>query len=386
MIGIHLIKKCVIDMVKDKVIVNLDYCGSCRGTCPTCVLTVEERLNNFPLMNKNTVIKGFEKVIDSIGNEYDNFIVGFGRGNHLVLDEYTVNEIVDICHYIEDVVFAREYLYEISTSLVGKIDKQIERAKLILDTAKQSGLKGDFRFVIVANVGVSSPNYWRNVQKFMDSMIEFRGGNIDGSGDIIQINLAIDSLPDLDWLGKYIFSYRNPINIAWVPYFDEHKSNPELMRNFENWMVEFVRTSHEKDLDTNIVNWGENSIQYLNQPIVDLEIQIETSSNSLLYISTDGEFHNGYPTIMADMDPVRFDPESSSLDNDRQSNLSNKGDFMRLMKFKSCRECKYFNACVHSGGYRIALINSRYNERKIDFCLNGLRKSFEYLENDTDVS
>ena len=366
----------------ESLIVNVDFCGTCRGTCPTCVLTKDERLTNAPLTTPDLVISALMDIKNKYGSQHESFIFGFGRGNHLVLPEYTVEQMMEIMDFIHENFDAHEYLIEVSTSLVGKIIPQIERAKLIIDKISDRYHKFDIRYVVVANVGVSSPKYWENVFLFLNELKQHRGGDYDGNGDIVQVNLSIDNLPDLDWFESYFKDFSSPLNIAWVPSFDSNTGNKKFMDDFENWMLRFYEISISNNLDTNIINWALRSIKFNNFSLNELIDNALHSSKSLLYIDPYGVYHNGYPTIMADMDPVRFDPFAATLNNsERKSTLHNNGkDILNLLRNKSCRQCKYISTCYHSGGYRISLISMRYNENNEPMCLNGLRKTFERIE------
>jgi ferredoxin len=367
---------------KDTLIINVDYCGSCRGTCPTCVLTKDERLTNEPLMNINDIKDALKRISVDIDNAPRRLVLGMGRANHLVLPEYTIHEIIEILQYAKECFKSEEYLVEISTSLVGKMDFQINRAKKILDKAKEKIPDFDVKYLVVANMGLSSPKYWDNVKKFLDSIEMYRGGKKEESGDIIQINLSLDSLPDINWMEEYLNDHMSPVNIAWVPGFDKDTSKQKYMEDFENWMVEFYNMSKRIKLDTNIINWGERSIGFNSDSLDELIDNAKESENRLIYISTNGSYHKGYPTIMADMDPIRFDPDMVELNpNETKSNLIKDGkEIYDLIKHKGCRSCKYISSCYHSGGYKIALISQRYKTENKNICLNGLRKTFERIE------
>lgn len=370
------------DIKLESLIVNVDYCGTCRGTCPTCVLTKDERLLNKPLTNSELVIKALRDISSKYGKVHDSFIFGFGRGNHLVLPDSTIPEMLEILGSIDELYEAEEFLIEISTSLVGKIDPQIDRAKTLIDTINKSFSNFDVRFVVVANVGVSSEKYWQNVFKFLSAIEEHRGGIDDGNGDIVQINVSLDSLPDLQWLEEFFKDFPSPLNIAWVPAFDVNSGKKEFMDRFEHWLGGFYEMTLRNDLDTNIRNWGHRSMRYNDSDLKELMDNAIHSSKSLLYVDPQGNYHNGYPTIMADMDPIRFDPHAAELHNgSRKSILNNDGkEILNLLKNKACRQCKYISACYHSGGYRLSLISMRYNKNNDSMCLNGLRQTFERME------
>lgn len=371
------------DIRKDTLIVNIDYCGSCRGTCPTCVLTKDERLTNNPLVEAEIVKNALQEISEKIEKEPRRLVLGLGRANHLVLPKYTVDEIVDILSFSEKCFDSDEYLVEISTSLVGKMDLQIERAINIIEKARSKNTGFDVKFLVVANMGLTSPKYWENVKYFLDSLTNYRGGRTNENGDILQINVSLDSLPNLEWMEDYLKEHMSPVNIAWVPGFDKDTGKFDYMRNFEDWMERFYLMSKRLGLDTNIVNWGENSINYMNDSINTLvDNAIESGSRSLVYVNTDGKYHKGYPTIMADMDPIRFDPDIATLKPaEVMSNLIKDGkEVYDLIKHKGCRNCKYLSSCFHSGGYKIAHISQRHRKENKDFCLNGLRRVFERVE------
>ena len=175
-------------------IVATDYATTCSGTCPTCVLTAMERRRSYPATTPEKIISGLEAAAIEYGR-VGTLALGIGRANVLDLPESSIDEIGRIVKGAAACFECDELVVEVTTSLVGNIDRQIARARAILEASAQWGC--DVRFVVVTNTALHSEKYWRNVDLFYRAMSDLRGGmHSEESGDIIQLALAADSLPD----------------------------------------------------------------------------------------------------------------------------------------------------------------------------------------------
>lgn len=359
----------------ETLIVNVDYCGTCAGTCPTCVLSKDERLSQVPLISTNLIDDALCAISNEIFKSPKQIALGLGRGNHLVMNENSISDITEVAISVLKHFHSAEYSFEISTSLVGKIDRQIDRAKLLINeiNSKTSG-KVDVRFVVVANATLSSPKYWDNVKKFLNDLSLYRKTlNLKETGDIVQINLSLSEMPDPHFIAEKMGNHGSPLNIAWVPAFDEYAKHNDYLAKIGTWLTEFYLISKEKKYDCNLITWGERALRAKDFTMEDLKEHSEFSSKSLIYISQDGQWHNGFPTILADFDPIRFDPESRNSSNNVIKDLS------KMMKNPFCRSCDYLQSCIYSGGHKISLVVQR-NKSLNNVCYNGLSDLFKEIE------
>lgn len=351
-------------------IVATDYATTCSGTCPTCVLTKLERLRGYPATSAETIVEGLAAAAMEYGR-VGTLALGIGRANVLDLPESSVEEIGRIVAGAAACFEHDELVIEVSTSLVGKIDRQIARAKVIMEAAE--GWRCDVRFVIIANTALHSEKYWRNVDTFYAAMADLRGGaGSEGSGDIIQLALALDSLPDPAELARRVAGYRSPVNLTWAPAFDRGIDGEESLDRLEAWIGEWYRLTSRGEIDSSLVNRIRQNLPMADSGMPDAVAHAAESSRAVVYVGTDGSWHNGLFTVLAEMDPVRFDP---SAEVSAVAGIS-ATDLRRFLTNPSCASCDFSNACIASGSHRIGMITLRQFPDGTEACPSGLRAAF----------
>lgn len=145
-------------------IINLDFCGSCNGSCVGCLLTEEERNTEEAFLDFKKSKESLNKLKDKYSDTFvDKLVIAFGRGNTITLNEKDWHEIKKITEFIHEVIKHKEAVIECSTGLVGKIEPQIEFAKKWIDFMQPFNL----RFVVVANASLFSNKYWDNLDLFL---------------------------------------------------------------------------------------------------------------------------------------------------------------------------------------------------------------------------
>lgn len=351
-------------------IVATDYATTCSGTCPTCVLTAMERKRSYPSTNAETIIGALKSAARSYG-KIGTLALGIGRANVLDLPETSIGEIGRIVAGAATCFDHDDMVVEISTSLVGKIDRQIARAKAIVEASSQWNC--DVRFVVVTNTALHSEKYWRNVDTFYEAMADMRGGSEkDDSGDIIQLALSVDSLPAPKDLAARVERYRSPVNLTWAPAFDRGLTAPDSLSRLEHWIGEWFRITDALDIDSSLVNRIRQNLPMADVGMPEAVAHATESSRAIVYVSPDGSWHNGLFTVLAEMDPIRFDPQAPA------AGMAGT-DPRALRKFltnPSCAACEFSNACIASGSHRIGMIALRQFPGGTDDCPSGLRTAF----------
>jgi len=351
-------------------IVATDYATTCSGTCPTCVLTAIERKRSYPATTPEMIISGLEAAALEYGR-VGTLALGIGRANVLDLPESSIDEIGRIVRGAAACFEYDELVVEVSTSLVGKIDRQIARAKAILEAASQWGC--DIRFVVVTNTALHSEKYWRNVDLFYRAISDLRGGmHSEESGDIIQLALAVDSLPDPGELAERVAGYRSPVNLTWAPAFDRGLASPGNLERLEGWIGEWYRITAGTDFDSSLVNRVRQNLPMADVGMPDAVAHAAESSRAIVYVSPDGSWHNGLFTVLAEIDPVRFDPGGSAEDVSGTTPRA----LRRFLTNPSCAACEFSNACIASGSHRIGMISLRQFPEGTEACPSGLRTAF----------
>lgn len=351
-------------------IVTMDYATTCAGTCPTCVLGKAERLEAGPASTVGAISAGMK----AAAAHYDfaeTLAVGIGRANVLVLPHSSITEIVQILQVAKQEFNYGSIIAEISTSLIGKIEPQIERAKELATALDEIGV--DARYVVVGNTALVSEKYWANLDQFLGTMEEFRGGrNIEDNGDILQLALSIESLPSPDKLATRMVGYGFPINLAWAPGHDRGARTEEGLLRLQEWLAEFYDLSIAHGLDSSLVNRVNAAVDVATPTLTEAAQHAARSSEAIVYISPDGKWHNGLFTALAEMDPVRFDPVPM---NKTMAGVSAR-ELRQFMTNPACAICPFIGPCVSAGGHKIAQIALRNFDQGTNICPNGLQKSF----------
>jgi hypothetical protein len=351
-------------------IIATDYATSCSGTCPTCVLSKIERKRSYPATDANTIIVGLRAAAGSYGH-VGTLALGIGRANVLDLPEESIEEIGTIVAGAGEAFDYDEMVVEISTSLVGKIDRQIDRAKMIMEASQKWGC--DVRFVIVTNTALHSEKYWRNVDTFYQAMADMRGGaSHDENGDIIQLALSLEFLPDPKELADRVAHYKSPVNLTWAPAFDNGLKDDESLRRLEQWLGDWYRLTSQADIDSSLVNRVRQNIRMVGSGMMEAVAHATESSRAVVYIGTDGSWHNGLFTVLAEIDPARFDPSAHPASIAGTSVR----DLRRFLTNPTCSACKFSDACISSGSHRIGMITLRQFPNGTESCPSGLRSAF----------
>ena len=340
-------------------VVNIDYCGSCHGKCATCLLTAEERANDLPFFNRESLIRAFVKAVEGVAPS-ENFVLGFGRGNTLSLPEFTIDDIARGVRFVFANIEADQFTVEVSTSLVGKLDQQIVRAKAITRAIDEAAPDAEVRFVIVVDPQrIDNEAYWRNITGFLDEMAAWRGAG-DGSGDALAINISSAIMPDLDTLYRRIGKYRSPVNIIWIGESDlANQTDPAThAAALEAWLTDFYEMMKESSMDASLVERTDIALHnrsFLNS-MDDCQQYIAEHGKTVTFISPEGVVMKGGAVPLGDLDPLRY--PSFFGNNAVVSNVSH--DLFDFLRMAPCRGCQHTKACIASGMYKFALMNSKH--------------------------
>lgn len=288
-------------------IINLDFCGFCNGSCVGCLLTEEERKTEEAFLDFKKSKESLNKLKDKYSDNYvEKLVIAFGRGNTITLNEKDWQEIKKVTEYLREVIEHRECVIECSTGLVGKIESHIVLAKKWVDFMQPHNL----RFVIVANASLFSTKYWENLDIFFKELGTYRlnvlNEKIDNVDDILNINLHSNDLPDVNFLFNKIKEYNFPINLTLLPLYRTVLSNNKTLEfeynldtntiyeNLEDWLEKFFMLTYsyknimpenfkvEKD-EIEILKLGDNSTELiLNEQINTINLdQFEENDNYL---------------------------------------------------------------------------------------------------------
>ncbi len=348
-------------------IINAELFLQCHGSCVGCFLTAEERLE------ENTYLSQIKEPIISLlkkNTDYSSLILGFGRGNLLNLPNETLLKLLDFMKECEDYVGQDRIIYEVSTSLIGKIDKQIEKALFLIEQNK------NIFFNVVINSEITSTNFWNNWEKLYKATSEKRKswGWTDNYGDILVLNINPKLLPNLDFIENFFKDKGSPINISLFPFSESTVTNQELL-NLKSWSEELWKRFHKKDL--NIKNYLK-LLQAINidNDINDIINYHNNNMESYYFIGKDGEILEGSLSIMGEVDYFR-------LKNKFSINPEIKEAFKVMQKTKPCNVCSYQKECLLSGAY-LNMMNNYKKIKESEYCLSGYQSVFDLSQSAKD--
>lgn len=357
--------------IVEKLIINTEFFLQCNGSCSGCFLTEEERLS------ENTHYLAIEKGLKEVSKQYQGqhikfLVIGFGRGNILMLHRDGVNSLLDLMKWCRENFSFDEVIFEVSTSLIGKLDTQLETAKYIVENEVSA------YFNMVLNSELTSKSFWKNVAVFHDEMADFRTkeyGLIDGNGDILVLNVNPQKLPSLEDLGEFTKEYQSPVNISIFPFNSGSIISETDMINVREWSKSLWENFKNKDLNVKNFLYGLNTIN-MDSNIDNYIKYTEETLKSYIFIDKNGLITEGSLSIMGEVDKLRLMDKFNIK-------LSIEDGIKTMIKNKYCRGCEYQKQCLLSGAYLNLMANSKnINLAKNKACLSGYQELFKLSVNE----
>ena len=344
-------------------IVNCEVFLQCHGHCSGCFLSEIERAEENTHLSK--IKEPLLRLLNENKDGFTHYVIGFGRGNLLSMSDSYWNELLLLIDDCEEILGKEMVTFEISTSLIGKLDKQVDISKSLIRKNQ------NIYFNVVINSEITSNKFWENWNVFYQENVKEREslGFVDYTGDIVVINVNPRKLPDLQLLKSAFNNKPSPINISLFPYDGLLISQQELDK-LNLWSLEMFDIF--KDLDLNIKNYlnGLSSIGVGNSLEDTLSYHNETLS-SYFFIDKNGQLVPGSTSIMGEVDYVRLLEKYST-------NVSPQSAIIKMQKNKTCINCDYQQTCILSGAY----LNMMHNEKRavgVKGCLSGYQKIFESI-------
>lgn len=353
-------------MIK-QLIINTEYFLQCAGSCSGCFLSSEERdsLNSFHDEIKISILKLLEEKKLPQQELIDFMVIGFGRGNNLALSLDELEKLGQLIQYIESNFKAQKIIFEVSSSLIGKIETQISNAIYLLNFSK------NIYFNVVVNSEITSKQFWTNLKLFHQKLTVHRQswGWSDNTGDILVLNINPQKLPDLAMLKIFSKGIESPINISFFPYDIQIKNISQSEQLAVNkWTEDFIELFKEKDL--NIKNYL-SVFNFEIKDIHDVKNHINRTQETYFFIDKKGHVTNGIPSIMGEIDfPRLMDKYKLKPDINKAFNL--------MQKSSACVNCDYQKYCLASGAYLNMMANHQRLEDKT-ICPSGYKIFFEKL-------
>lgn len=311
-------------------IVNFDFVGSCRGSCPSCTLSEFEREQPVSFMTGGQMKMALSM---AVGSQRPDFLaVGVGRGNNLALEHSEHSHIFDLTAHMAKVAPQARRVMEISTSLVEAPAKQRENAIRLADGCAQSDPAGEARFVVVLDVSKTSSGYWTAIESFMRWMHEHRGGE-DGQGDILSLNLSVKHLPNPSDVYRRVSYWRGPVNVQWLAYGQGAVSPDDLLAG-QAWIARFADLADRGGLDCNLLNVGRLATSHAGVSPIEA---IKSQNRRLIWVDRTGAVRPGVFTMVGD-----YIIENANIPVRALSTM---------MRNTTCSSCAKIGACIQAGGY-----------------------------------
>ena len=349
--------------MKNQVIINTEYFLQCAGSCAGCFLTEDERNSSNVNINKiGSVIVNLVKEFVENGKGKDFFVVGLGRGNNLQLPKNEIETLGLFIKDLENIIQSDEVVFEVSTSLIGKLDAQIEKAKLLLRYSR------NIYFNIVVNSEITSKQFWKNVKQFHQELTQYRQdlGFKDKTGDILVLNVNPAALPDLEAIREFKENIYSPINISIFPFEKQTDVTIEMMEALKSWTIGVSEIL--KECDFNIKNQL-SMIDFRLETFKECLEHINKTKNTYIFVDKGGNVSLGQPSIMGEVDYPRL-LEKYKLD------IDVKNAFSQMQKNTPCSRCEYQKECLITGAYLNMLVNKNI-VKKTNHCPSGYKEFFK---------
>jgi len=387
----------------DRRLLAIEYCGNCHGTCDGCALSSEQLNSSVPfidIFDVESSISPYLRYLDDNGVE--NIAVEFGRGNHLTLESKYIDDII---HFAENIFYGYGFKHvniEVSTSLIGNFNNQVDVAKKIIDAEQMFDGRVNFKFVIVSNTSISNNSYWNKIKSFMkiaathreEHIIDYAKKNrlpplpknIDGCGDILILNISPKKLPDIHLIYRHISGIKSPINLSW--WFNDGMAATITggdIANVEQFLFDFVSYSKFKNIDC---SFSETINSFLDTRVSAEKVELKKMINDSMekysiFVNHDGVVLPSFFTPFGLVEAGRvtcIDTDSNFKDLDDARDMHAKGLIKSILTSKSCGQCPVMDVCVHTGIMNIGMMNIKnLTSGKIEGCPAAARKAIEHL-------
>lgn len=361
-------------MENKRLIINIEYFLQCHGSCSGCFLSQSERKSK-EIFSNDLEAKIINLIINNNQNsEESEIVIGFGRGNLLNMSSLELDSLLNLIKNIETKLKNTGYpdlvlKYEISTSLIGKVDLMVDNALKLIQVNK------NIYFNMVINSEIISQNFWENYQTFTNQITQVRQswGMTDNTGDILVLNINPEKLPDISLIEKYFDSKPSPLNISVFP-FDKKliKSDKEYyeikLKELSEWLLTFWNKF--KHLDLNLKNFLDSFYSSSDTlDIGDINSYHKSNVSAYFFIDKNGEITRGSLSTMGEVDYFRL-IEKYAIDPSIANAL------IVANKSKACFTCDVKDVCIGSGAY-LSMLSNYSLIGKSKQCLNGYDAVFK---------
>lgn len=355
----------------------LEYYTGCAGHCFNCFLSNDER-DNKNINGSMSLLKN--ELINLSMNEYEEIIFFIGRGNILsVKEDDFISDLEQLFEIIKESELKNKcniISFEVTTSLIGNIEKQIKTAKNILSSYQKQSFRDidKFCFALVLNTELTSSSYWKNINYFTDEMFKFRGSK-DGDSDLIFFNLKLSALPKIEFLKDKLRNNHCPIYLLWNPLPEAKNNllNTVDYKAFDQWIVDLFDWFAKEGKDNNVINNIKLTLENEDSDIYNLK----KNQNNFVYFDKEGVKHYGLFTLWSELVPIHF-VEERKEDETLYINTNIEKEITNVLRNKKCQRCEVLQECLNLGGYKIANATNLLKTNRCPAFLDTMIKEVKY--------
>lgn len=336
--------------------------------------------------------ENFEKIHSELNSipYSSNVAIEFGRGNHLTLVEESWDNLKWFIKKIASAHIFNHVNIEISTSLIGNFNYQVDKAKSLVDIVRNE-YDIDVKFVVVANTTIDSIPYWNKIKSFLKIMEEYRNtdefGNpiedtTDNCGDILLLNLFPKQIPDIHFLYRQINGIKSPINLSWwLNDVSASTISEENMLDFEDFMKSFVSYVDFDSIDTSFHEFTRMCSDKGYTNLDNNEMIANMYNNSAIYFDSHAEKKKVF------FSPVGIIDHERVVCNTRDKKPKSPEAYLKKMvcdmvKRDSCGDCSHFKRCMYTGMMNIGYFNSLSSNAPKYLCPLGLKSALNHMFQD----
>lgn len=350
---------------KKELQIEVDDVYSCSGSCPGCMLTMEERMGRKPDMSEATMDLTLAKVADYItglqsSDGIDSINLTFGIGDHLRMpDEYLELITRKTERFFEETPGMPESrAMHVTMSLIGQHHK-VERSLRILKAHRSVDV---IPIVVIDPILLFSerrfaPEYLKNIERAVELFDQ-----VD-----MQINISDKVVEEISSEEVFIFTRNkgfSEVTINWVPNkINQPKTTTSLQRTSE-WLLELASLiDQEEGLTSSFIPVVEKCLnaQKKSEKLEIFEFIERITEETYKYSIQIDEKGNIFPKMEAVGDVpfnARFGfPTIGNVKEDTIEEAVIKGTreiakwLKKAMMKAPCLECEHQKACC-AGGYQ----------------------------------
>lgn len=365
----------------------------CGGNCSGCALSSSERMTkaDFDFTSfKYSVSKIYSYLKERVkSDEIEALSVFLGQGDHFLLSDNELKEIIDICQNLVPSEIRHKTVVLLTASAIGKHEEIKRKMDLIYSESTRIGIPMFIQTVFDPKKVVETKNfkdtYIKNILYFKDKC---------GMTDLT-INLGSDFLEQMspqefhNWIIQYGF---NHVETNWVINRITQKMWKGHINSMTEWITQWLKIYKSNPAyEINFIPIALRLLEYKSLALIKSKLNIEQELMDNIYIDNQGNL------IPCTMGPINnLTPVQERLSEEKIININNlltgkqiieelqrvcstlsKKAINQIVKNKPCGLCQYKTVCAISGSSTWLNYEGNKNE-----CPWNVKQFLDLLEKD----